>query len=252
MFNTIPDLNQKELERFWKRVNKESSTNRSLENPELYSHVIGNCWEWTGGVRSQKDPYGRLRVNKVMYDAHRVAYKLQHKEDPGELLVCHHCDNPRCVRKEHIYAGDSFQNSHDRRDRDRMNLNPQHGEERPTSVLVESQVREIFHKYHKLGFTCEELSIEYKVANSRISEIVRGVAWKHLNLADVVIDNKRRGERSPTAKLTKEQVIEIYLRRVRGKETTVALAKEFGVYSSAISNIALKKKWKEVTDSIAI
>ena len=252
MYNIIPDLNEIERTRFWKRVDKESTTNRSQENPDLYSHVEGNCWEWTGWIRSDKDPYGRLRINKKTYDAHRVAYKLQHGEDPGELLVCHHCDNPRCVRYNHIYLGDRLQNSKDRRDRDRMNLNPAKGEKAGCAVLTESQVIEIFNRYHSEDTTCDTLAQEYNVHSLTISRILRGDNWSYLNLTQKGTSNKRTGERSPSAKLTKEQVIEIFIRRFRDKESGPKLAKEFGVDNKTIYAILKGRTWKSVTDSIAI
>lgn len=80
----------------------------------------------------------------------------------------------------------------------------------------------------------------------------------HLRLgtdADNMLDKlrkgrQRRGERSPQAKLSNAQAIEIrakYQRRLTGKRTTwsnaVELSKEYGVSPQTISQIALGHRW---------
>jgi hypothetical protein len=52
--------------------------------------------------------------------------------------------------------------------------------------------------------------------------------------------------RNSKAKLSVEQVLEVY-RRVHAGESQVVLAKEFGIRPSAVSRINLGKSWAHVT-----
>lgn len=50
--------------------------------------------------------------------AHRVAYVLAKGQPPANKpYVCHKCDNPRCVRPSHLFAGSASDNGKDRADK---------------------------------------------------------------------------------------------------------------------------------------
>lgn len=64
------------------------------------------------------------------------------------------------------------------------------------------------------------------------------------------IDHNLRATINGSAKLTPEQVIEIY-RRANNGETNVTLGKEFGIHPDQVGRIKGKKSWKEVLSSIS-
>lgn len=68
------------------------------------------CWEWTGAKSSAG--YGQIRREKKTIYAHRYVYENVFGK-VNNLLVCHRCDNPSCVRPSHLFAGSAKDNVQD-------------------------------------------------------------------------------------------------------------------------------------------
>lgn len=86
------------------------------------------CWEWQGrsknpgkkrkggGLRGVYGQFGVTYPNrpqgkrKGVMDAHRLMWIISNGEVNDKLMVCHHCDNPLCVRPDHLYMASQSQN----------------------------------------------------------------------------------------------------------------------------------------------
>ena len=76
-----------------------------INNPE-------DCWEWIGGISGVG--YGMFWTGKRVVAAHRWWLERFFWRDlKSNELVCHHCDNRRCVNLEHLYLGDHSTNNRD-------------------------------------------------------------------------------------------------------------------------------------------
>ena len=64
------------------------------------------------------------------------------------------------------------------------------------------------------------------------------------------IEHNLRASINGAAKLTPEQVIDIYIRANNGKERNVKLGKEFNVHPDTIGKIKNKKSWKQLLNNI--
>lgn len=100
-------------EQFWKHVNK---------NGPYCERLKSYCWVWSGWSSGygQIRIYGKLFVGNRIIMAHRFSWTLHNGDIPYGLLVCHQCDNPSCVRPDHLFVGTQKDNMRDCRDKGRL------------------------------------------------------------------------------------------------------------------------------------
>lgn len=87
---------------------------RCIVNPDTY------CWEYTKYIN--KWGYGRLRYNGKKHLAHRLIYEFIIGNIPKNMLVCHHCDNPKCINPYHLFVGTNKDNHTDAIKKGRIDL----------------------------------------------------------------------------------------------------------------------------------
>lgn len=103
-------------------MNQPRPTRADISRPDYLAkkfagkHTKGSgCWEWTGQIG--KRGYGMLSVprrygTRNQY-AHRVSWLLHHGPIPEGLSVLHRCDNPKCIRPDHLFLGTQGTNVRD-------------------------------------------------------------------------------------------------------------------------------------------
>lgn len=143
-----------------------------------------NCWNWTGSCDRQG--YGLLRRNdRRTQVAHRFVYEQLNKVVLSKTtLVCHRCDNPKCVRPDHLFLGTAKDNSQDCQQKGRRNFqignaNFRRGEQISWSKLTPELVVVIRNHYAIFGGTkgiAAVIGISYKVA----WKAAIGQTWAHL------------------------------------------------------------------------
>jgi hypothetical protein len=159
----LPPMSAADVQRFHKYVNASPG-----QGPK------GDCWEWIGGLSSKG--YARFSIPAngkwVNVSASRVAMLLNTGKDPYPLFACHSCDNPPCVRGEHLFAGTPRDNLEDCARKDRTS----HGEVHPKAKLTEEIVREV-HLRLSSGETQANIARSLGVNQTAISFIHRRVHW---------------------------------------------------------------------------
>lgn len=152
---------------------------------KFFSQEGEGCWEWNGSLCSYG--YGKVGIwdgNKTLdAKAHRLVYEEFVGSIPNGMFVLHHCDNPKCVRFDHLYLGTQADNMRDVRKRNRAKgiRGRVHGEKSHLSILTKDQVRQIRARIGS-GETVKEI---YKDMNLSISiggvrKIIARKCWKNV------------------------------------------------------------------------
>lgn len=144
-------------------------------NGPVHLELGTECWVWisptvdTGG-------YAKMTVARKGKKASHVAWFLQYGKWP-EKNMCHKCDNPLCVRWDHLFEGTHQDNSDDMARKGRV---PK-GETHHQAILTEEQVCSIKKLWASGGHTLRGLAKDYCVSKGCISNIVYGHRWRHVN-----------------------------------------------------------------------
>lgn len=145
------------VERFWSYVEK-----------------TDNCWIWKG-FRYKKN-YGGFRLDNKHIKAHRYSYFLHYGYIDDHSFILHSCDNPLCVRPDHLRLGTHKENMQDMVNRNRQAKGSFVG----TSKLNEEQVKlikkELQNPYRGI---CQILANKYNVTYQTIYAIYKNQTWKH-------------------------------------------------------------------------
>ena len=159
------------------------SKRRSLET-RLWDRVDRRgpeeCWPWLGGTTDHG--YGRITFRDENGDNHwtrasRAAWIVTFG-DPGELLVCHRCDNPSCCNPAHLFLGTDEDNHRDMAAKGRGNT----AKLAPESIpLLRDRLRlvaTLFPRRFCKSREMQRLAHLYGVTTKTLWDIHRGLTWK--------------------------------------------------------------------------
>lgn len=153
-------LSVADVQRFWRKIQK-----------------TDGCWLWIGsrgpsgyGLFGVATDSGRWATNR----AHRFSWEIHNGPIPPGMCVCHHCDNPPCVRPDHLFLGTHKDNSDDMIRKGRGAF----GEKHPRAILDWETVRRIRREYDGTLTGRVELANRFGVTERAINSIVRGFIWK--------------------------------------------------------------------------
>jgi hypothetical protein len=175
--------------RFRSKINHDGPT--PAHCPEL-----GPCHTWRGFLNA--DGYGTFHVTthvkrpkQLGVLAHRVAWMVANRETlVTEQVVMHRCDNPACVRIDHLRIGTVIDNTRDKVGKRRHSFGSTHGTvtkpgcsargtANAAAKLTEADVLEI-RKLRAQRVKILDLAARFGVSGAAIKAAVSGKSWSHL------------------------------------------------------------------------
>lgn len=153
-------------------------------NAELFWSKVERsegCWNWQG--RRQPFGYGQFDVARKPQAAHRVAFCLTYGPVSKGLCVLHHCDNPSCVRPDHLFVGTRADNQRDmvakgRSTKGRLThaLPPLRGADNPRAKVSMADVLAI-RAAHATGVGFAQIARQWGISPSQAERIAKGQNW---------------------------------------------------------------------------
>lgn len=134
-----------------------------------------DCWPWRG-VTSNAG-YGLICIQRRTQGAHRAAYESAMGEAPGDLFVCHSCDNKVCCNPAHLFLGTNADNQRDASAKGLL----AHGSRHHGAKLTEDDVREIRRRREK-GESQYSLARAFGIGRPQIAAITNRPHenWAHV------------------------------------------------------------------------
>lgn len=146
-------------ERFWPKVNKNGPN---------------GCWEWTGAV--VRVGYGSLLIHGEYgpaVRAHRFSFELNVGPIPKGLLVCHKCDNRKCVNPSHLFLGTHKDNTQDMMQKGRGPTCERQGMAKLNRLKVIEIKQDV-----SSGLSQRQTAFKHHVSAQTVCNIVHNKSWK--------------------------------------------------------------------------
>lgn len=141
------------------------------------SRSEAGCWEWQGNKFRN---YGRVNVWGGKMWAHRLSWLLAHGSLPRHLNVLHKCDNPPCVRPDHLFIGTHSDNVADMVAKGRNSCQDMRGEGNPRARLYEEDVRCARVQHTTNGVSSARIAASYGVTYQHAYKMLHGRSWRHV------------------------------------------------------------------------
>lgn len=151
---------------------------------------IGECWEVHDAASCNGYPV--ITIRGLTVRAARSAAVIS-EGFPPHIHARHKCDNPSCVRPEHLFWGSPKENAEDR-----ILAELQH------DGLTKDDVRDIYTRARTRQASKSELAKEFSMPREKINRIVSGQTYGHLtNDLQALPDLSRHSD------ITREQSLDV-------------------------------------------
>lgn len=130
------------------------------------------CEEFEG--HRNEDGYGKIGS----WSAHRLAWFKKFGPIPNGLHVLHKCDNPACIRIEHLFLGTHQDNMTNRNRKNRQARQPGEANGRARLTEIDVKIIKFLLKEGKRSFN--QIANCFGVCKSTIVHIKMGRIWRHI------------------------------------------------------------------------
>ena len=142
------------------------------------AYLESGCVIWTGAKMSAG--YGEMQCEGRLELAHRLFWMLLVGEIPEGKHVLHRCDNPPCVRIDHLFIGKPLDNALDKVAKGRDN-SPR-GEQANFAKLTAAQVLEARSRFVPWSRVhgVAPLAREFGLSETAMRDVLYRRHWRHV------------------------------------------------------------------------
>ena len=160
---------------------REQYDTRKLTEVMAQVDVTSGCWIWTGKVfsnpryQAQGRGYGRTSYNLPSGGRIRGSHRTMHYIMTGEIhpTVRHVCNEPRCVRPDHLIGGTHSENS-----QDMVAVKRQHTQK--VSVEQVREIRERYAAHEDKRHAASQFAREYGTSYPQMRNIITGRSFPNV------------------------------------------------------------------------
>lgn len=143
---------------------------------QFWQHVrkSDGCWAYEGTRNRHRGGYGIVRLGgsgtrtALTWYAHRFSYELHYGRIPDGQVVCHRCDNPSCVRPDHLFLGSQRDNMRDASRKGRLRV------ARPRRRKVTDRAVEAIRHLRRHGASLTTIAATFGVSVAFVSLVLAG------------------------------------------------------------------------------
>ena len=156
-------------------------TGTLAEETDIFWTRVGRtpqCWEWQGGHIT--NGYGLMYFQGQRQLAHRISWQIHFGAIPVGRCICHACDNPSCVRPDHLFVGTHKDNMNDMHRKGRAGDHEwwkRPGRRHHKAKLDTVQAGEIRRLYSTTDATQRDLAAKFGVSQSAIYHILKNLSY---------------------------------------------------------------------------
>ena len=144
------------------------------------------------------DGYGMIQGydangKKLHMFAHRISYQLFYNDDIcSDDIICHHCDNPKCINPKHLFKGTHADNMSDKVKKGRQAKGEKNGryidgrcsdrivhKQRYVGKLSIQQVMEVRTLLSE-GYSAPEIAKILNITRFNVYDIIKGKSYKDI------------------------------------------------------------------------
>jgi hypothetical protein len=160
-----------------KKTEKTYSLDYEVKSKQRFFSFVektDRCWNWKGFINHLG--YGKFQYKGKTCASSRVIWAWENGEIPKGKLVCHHCDNRKCVNPTHLFVGSQKDNMQDMYNKGRWKYR-KFGSKIPG--LTPFKIGKI-RKYLASGVIMKDIAKRYDVSINTIKNIKYRKSWKHV------------------------------------------------------------------------
>ena len=124
------------------------------------------CWLWNGAIEGWGYGHFKAAAPRGMVRAHCYSWELENGPIPKGEMLCHSCDNRRCVRPSHLFLGTHQTNADDASQKGRL------------SRRLDAHKAAAIFRSVRSGASMRDIAAEHGIGKTTVFDVARRHIWR--------------------------------------------------------------------------